>query len=115
MPEDKFNFAPGDKIKDGEFKGVKTYAQQVRHIAATNELIAASLLGETSALSEAESDFGPESKKSKAEIMAYLKESFVQMHKALALSTSDNLTEMVRHPFGPGQASRLGISIIALA
>src|SRR5260221_9475546 len=44
MPEDKFNFAPGDKIKDGEFKGVKTYAQQVRHIAATNELIAASLL-----------------------------------------------------------------------
>src|SRR5437870_2409984 len=48
MPEEKFDFAPGDLIKTGEFKGVKTYAQQVRHIAATNELIAASLMGQPS-------------------------------------------------------------------
>src|SRR5206468_1809160 len=46
MPEDKYNFAPSnDLIKGSEFSGVKTYALQVRHIAATNQLIAASLNG----------------------------------------------------------------------
>jgi len=32
MPEDKFNFAP----TQGEFKTVRTFAQQVKHIAAAN-------------------------------------------------------------------------------
>src|SRR3982751_3958057 len=68
MPEDKYNFAPSnDLIKGSEFTGVKTFALQVRHIAATNELIAAALNGEPSPLSDAESDLGPEKYKSKAE------------------------------------------------
>src|SRR5262249_12797077 len=115
MPDEKFNFAPGDLIKTGEFKDVKTYAIQVRHIAATNEIIAASLLGEPSPLSDEESDLGPAKMTSKAEILAYLKSSFAHMHKALALSTPENLTGMVRSPFGDGQVTRLGISIVALA
>ncbi len=115
MPEDKFNFAPGDTIKSGEFKDVKTFALQVRHIAATNQLIAASLLGEKSPLSTEESDLGPKAMTSKAEIIAYLKDSFVKLHRGMALSTAQNLTEQVRSPFEPGQASRLGIIIIALA
>ena len=32
MPEDKYGFAPSD----GEFKGVRTFAQQVKHVAAVN-------------------------------------------------------------------------------
>src|SRR5436305_9403690 len=81
MPDDKFNFAPSnDLIKGGEFTGVKTYALQVRHIAATNQLIAASLNGEPSPLSEKESDLGPEAMTSKADINAYLKDSFAKMH-----------------------------------
>jgi uncharacterized damage-inducible protein DinB len=115
MPDDKFDFAPGDKIKDGEFKGVKTFAIQVRHIAATNQLIAACLLGTPSPLSDEESDLGPAAMKSKAEIVAYLKDSFTKMHQAIALSTESNLTEMVRNPFGEGKSSRLGITIIVLA
>ena len=31
MPEDKYNFAP----KDGNFEGVRTFGQQVTHIAAS--------------------------------------------------------------------------------
>jgi uncharacterized damage-inducible protein DinB len=116
MPEDKFDFAPGDKIKDGEFKGVKTFAIQVRHIAATNQIIAASLLGQPSPLSDADSDLGPPAMKSKAEIVAYLKDSFAKMHQAIALSTDQNMTEMVRNPFNPkAQSSRLGVTIIVLA
>jgi hypothetical protein len=32
MPEDKFGFAP----TNGEFKGVRNFAQQIKHVAATN-------------------------------------------------------------------------------
>ncbi len=32
MPEDKFNFAP----TQGEYKGVRTFAEQVKHIAESN-------------------------------------------------------------------------------
>ena len=116
MPDDKFNFAPSsDLIKGGEFTGVKTYALQVRHIAATNQLIAASLNGEPSPLSEKESDLGPEAMTSKADINAYLKDSFAKMHTAFAKFTAKNLDEQVRSPFGNGTASRLGLAIITLA
>ena len=42
MPEDKFGFAPSN----GEFKGVRTFAQQVKHVAAVNYMVFASILGE---------------------------------------------------------------------
>src|SRR4051812_8162941 len=42
MPEDKFNFAP----TNGEFKGVRTFGQQIKHVAAENYRIAAAILGE---------------------------------------------------------------------
>jgi uncharacterized damage-inducible protein DinB len=116
MPDDKFNFAPGDVIKFGDFKGVKTFAQQVSHIAATNQLIAASLLGEPSPLSDEESDLGPKSLKTKAQIMDYLRDSFAKMHKAIALTTPENLTESVRSPFDPKATTpRLNAIVIVLA
>src|SRR5215469_6862488 len=37
MPADKFGFAP----TDGEFKGVRTFGQMVKHVAATNHILAA--------------------------------------------------------------------------
>ena len=40
MPEDKWDFAP----TNGEFKGVRTFREQVRHVAATNFVEAAGLL-----------------------------------------------------------------------
>ena len=42
MPEDKYSFAP----TAGEFKGVRTFAQQVKHVAAVNYILGASILGE---------------------------------------------------------------------
>jgi hypothetical protein len=32
LPADRYNFAP----KDGEFKGVRTFAEQVKHVACAN-------------------------------------------------------------------------------
>src|SRR5215471_8199191 len=42
MPADKFAFAP----TDGEFKGVRTFGQMVKHLSATNHILAAAALGE---------------------------------------------------------------------
>ncbi len=41
MPENKYGFAP----TDGEFKGVRTFGQQLKHVAATNFSYASSILG----------------------------------------------------------------------
>jgi hypothetical protein len=42
MPADKYGFAP----TDGEFKGVRSFGQQVKHLAATDHILAAAALGE---------------------------------------------------------------------
>src|SRR5262249_812781 len=40
MPATKYEFTPAD----GEFKGVRTFARQVRHLSATNHILAAAAL-----------------------------------------------------------------------
>ena len=59
MPEDKYSFAP----TNGEFKGVRTFAQQVKHVATLNNRFFNSLLGEAApaAPGGAESENGPDS------------------------------------------------------
>ena len=42
MPEDKFGFTPNA----GEFNGVRSFAEQLKHIAADNYLLGAGILGE---------------------------------------------------------------------
>jgi hypothetical protein len=71
MPEDKFSFVP----TNGEFKGARTFAQQVKHVAAVNYLVGAAILEEKPPL-EPSGENGPDSVKSKADIMKFLKESF---------------------------------------
>src|SRR6202008_2090097 len=61
MPEDKFNFAPSN----GEFKGVRTFAQQIKHVAAVNYMLAAGILGEKPPV-ELGSENGPDNMTSKA-------------------------------------------------
>ena len=115
MPEDKFNFKPtNDLIKGSEFTGVKTYADQVKHIAVTNELIVACLNGQPQPVPDAESDLGPAKLTSKADIMQYLKDSFTHAHEAFAKINKANIDGQVRNPFGKGTRPRLGLLIIIL-
>src|SRR5579884_3013115 len=103
MPEDKYAFAP----TTGEFKGVRTFAQQVKHVAAVNYMIFAAMLGEKAPDTGGEN--GPDALKSKAEIVKYLKESFLLGHRAMAAMNADNLVEPVANPFGPRPATRLAL------
>ena len=77
MPADKYGFAP----TDGEFKGVRTFGQMVKHLSATNYILAAAALGEEPP-ADAGEELGPEAVRTKAEILNYLKGSFAYLGRA---------------------------------
>jgi len=108
MPADKFEFAP----TNGEFKGVRTFAAQAKHVAAVNYLLAAALLGEKPPV-DTGGENGPDSIKSKDQVVKFVKDSFAYTHKALATLNDKNLTEMINSPFG-GDSSRLSLANITI-
>ena len=91
MPEDKFNFSPESlNIPGADYKGVRSFAVQVKHIAASNYFIWSPLTGEK--LPEGLKDGnGPEALKNKADIIKFLKDSFTLGHRAAATMTSENM------------------------
>jgi len=105
MPEEKFGFAP----TGGEFKGVRTFAQQIKHVAAVNYELGAALLEQKPPVDIGD-ESGPASITSKADILKFLKESFEYAHKAIATINEKNLVETVKSPFGEGSVSRLGLA-----
>jgi uncharacterized damage-inducible protein DinB len=108
MPEDKYGFAP----TAGEFKGVRTFAQQVKHVAATNYLVAAAILGEKPPVELGSGENGPDTVKSKADIVRFAKDSFAYAHKAVATITAENATGQIKSPFGEGKVTRLGMATV---
>ena len=78
MPADRYGFAP----TDGEFKGVRTFGQQVKHLAAANHIIAAAALGQEPP-ADAGDETGPEAVRTKAEILEYLNASFAHLGQAI--------------------------------
>ncbi len=97
MPEDKFNFSPESlKIPGSEYKGVRTFAGQVKHVAISNYFIWAPIIGD--AVPESlKGDNGGENVRSKAEIVKLLKESFALGHKAAASLTTENMLQDAEH------------------
>jgi len=109
MPEDKYSFAP----TNGEFKGVRTFAQQVKHVAAVNYMLGASILVEKPPV-ELGSENGPDAISSKANIMKFLKDSFAYLHKAVASVNEKNLVDPIKSPFGSGMTTRLGMAVLSV-
>ena len=109
MPEDKYSFAP----TNGEFKGVRTFAEQVKHIGFANHLFFGPLMGENiDAKSIEENANGPANLKTKVEIIQYLKDSFTLGHRALAGVTPENEVELLPKPVFPFLSTRLAIATI---
>ncbi len=84
MPEDKYNFAP--PATAGEFKGVRTFAQQVKHVAGSNYYFFG---GGSEADAKAKED-AIDKLTSKAEIVQALKDSLAQAHKYVDGITAEN-------------------------
>ena len=111
MPADKYGFAP----TDGEFKGVRTFGQQVKHLAATNHILAAAALGEE-APAGAGDEMGPETVRTKAEILEYLNASFVHLGKAID-AIDDQKAAVKSSPISPlkvTETTRLALTVEAL-
>jgi uncharacterized damage-inducible protein DinB len=114
MPEDKFNFTPEAlNIPGSNYKGVRSFAVQVKHIAASNWFIWSALTGEK--LPEGLDDGnGPANLKTKAEIMRFLRDSFALGHRAAARLTTDNMLNTM--DTGPkSQTTRLSRATFAVA
>jgi len=111
MPAVKYQFAP----VNGEFKGVRTFGQQLKHLAATNYILGAAALGEK-VHEDAGDEMGPENVRTKPEIMEYVKGSFAYLRKAM--EAIDDQNEVVpSDPISPlqhGTATRLGLVVESL-
>jgi hypothetical protein len=96
MPEDKFNqfnFSPESlNLPGGNYKGVRTFAVQVKHIAASNYFIWSGLTGDKLPANLKDGN-GPEDVKTKAEILMFLKDSFALGHRAAATLTTENMAD----------------------
>ena len=116
MPDDKFDFAPATlNIKGSEYKGVKTFAQEVRHVAAANFTMWGAVSGEKPPM-DLGGDDGPESLKTKADIVKFLKDSFALGHRAAKSLTAENVLGTVPSPFGGNQTtSRLNLATGAVS
>ena len=107
MPADKYGFAP----TSGEFKGVRTFGEQVKHVACSNFAF----------FNEIEKkqpphgcDFGgPSPARTKAELMAYLRESFEYAQRVLRTMTAANALDPAGGPYG-GDSTRLGLTTLAV-
>jgi len=109
MPDEKYTFAP----TEGEFKGVRTFGDQVKHVASVNYMMGAFLLGEKSTMA-GEGENGPTAIKGKADTIKYLNDSFAYLHKALAKIDGMNAVTPMKSPFGEGQVSRLAMATFAV-
>jgi hypothetical protein len=111
MPEDKFNFSPENlNIPGADYKGVRTFAVQVKHVAASNYFLWSHLTGDK--LPEGLKDGnGPENLKTKADILKFLKDSFVLGHKAATTLTTENMLQTAENSNSP----RLYLATFAVA
>jgi DinB superfamily len=111
MPADKYGFAP----TDGEFKDVRTFGQQVKHLAATNHILTAAALGEEPP-ADAGDETGPETVRTKAEILDYLRGSFAHLGKAIDAIGNKNAA-VKSSPISPlkdAETTRLALTVESL-
>jgi len=111
MPQDQFDFSPeGLKIPGSEYKGVRTFALQVKHVAASNYALWSPLTGDKFPENYLGGN-GPEDLKTKAEIVGFLQSSFALGHRAAATLTTENMLRNPEH----SKLSRLHLATFAVA
>ncbi len=98
MPEDKFNFAPPASL--GEFNDVRTFAQQIKHVAESNAYFFHDP-------SQPMIDTRPDIEKltTKADIVKALKDSFAKAHAFVGTITPENAFVFTEHGTRAGMAS----------
>ena len=108
MPADKFGFAP----TLGEFANVRTFSHQLKHLAATNFILAAAAMGEAPPM-DAGDEQGPDSVVTKAQHLAYLRASYDALERA-ARAIGDTRIPVGSSPISPlSRASATRMALIS--
>jgi hypothetical protein len=97
MPAEKYDFAP----TQGAFTGVRTFGEQIRHLATMIYMTAALVLQEKSPYGPGPNDNGPDSIRSKEEILHYLQSSLAYARQAMTSLTEKNQLDPIQTYFGP--------------
>jgi len=107
MPAAKYEFAPSA----GNCKGVRTFGEQVKHVACSNFAFFNEIEGKTPP-SHCEKG-GPAKAASKAELIKYLRDSFDYGNRIAATIDERNALACVEGPYA-GPNTRLGIAVVAV-
>jgi len=107
MPAEKYGFKP----TSGEFKDVRTFGEQVKHVACAN-------FGFFNEIEKKEPPArcgagGPSPATTKPELTTYLRESFAYAAGVLRTMTPANALEPAGGPYG-GKSTRLGLTTLAI-
>jgi len=107
MPEGKYSFVP----TNGEFKGARTFAEQVRHVACANFAFFKEIekLPPPPDCEKGE----PANIQTKADLMTYLGQSFAYGETVIAKVTSLNMTDPVEGRYA-GPNTKIGMCITAV-
>ncbi len=97
MPDDLYDSAPAE----GDFEGVRTFGEQIRHIATMIYITAARVMEEESPFEPGTHNNGPDEVQSKEEVIAYLKDSLAYARRAMRSLTLQNHMDPVPSVFGP--------------
>lgn len=110
MPAVKYPFTP----TDGEFRHVRTFGQQAKHLAAFNYIAAAAMMG-VKPPADAGDELGPDTVRTKDQIIAYVRGSYDALHKASAMIDEGNadIAGSPQSPLGKN-TTRLGLAEEAL-
>jgi hypothetical protein len=97
MPSEAYAFRP----REGAFADVRTFGEQVKHVATMIYMTAAIVLQERSPYGPGTNDNGPDAVHGKVEIVDYLKASLAYARKAMASLTEANQLDPLKTYFGP--------------
>jgi len=102
MLEEKYSYRPAE---------VRTFAEQVKHVACANFAFAAELDGQKPP--DACDKGGPSPAKSKKELLIYLRDSFAAIRKSLGAIDAKNMFDPIEGPYACPN-TRLGLATVVI-
>jgi uncharacterized damage-inducible protein DinB len=116
MPEERYSYRPAEgKFKDEKPEygpaEVRTFWEQVEHVACANFGFSAELDGKKPP--EGCDKRGASNAKSKKDLLTYLRDSYAAIERSLAALTPQNQFDPIEGPYA-GPNTRLGIATVVL-
>ncbi len=116
MPADKYAYRPAQGDYGAVYPGygpkeLRTFAEQIKHVACANFAFSAELDGRTPP--PACDKGGPSPAKTRDELVSYLRDSFKALKKSIGAMTPKNMFDPIEGPYA-GPNTRLGIANVAI-